>query len=105
MENIMNIATQYKEVFSLEGKSDNYGFLVFCGIIFIFLLFLIVYLSCESAKIKTFVFSEMDRYGYLDNLSQSKKADLYSLKMPNKKQNSNKKTDKRSKRAPVKKKR
>ena len=105
MENLTNIATQYKLVFSLEGKMDNLGFLILSGITIVYILLLILYFTIGTTSIKNFIFKEMENNGYdLKAINKNKRSGNKADETVNVKKKIYPKKGKKGKRAPPKKK-
>ena len=83
----------YKLVFSLKGKLNNIGFLIFSILVISHIPLLIYFFNKGIKPIKNYVFNEMKKYGYIKdkNLKKSKNKKNHSAPPKNKNNNNQKK--------------
>ena len=82
----------YKLVFSLKGKLNNIGFLIFSILVISHIPLLIYFFNKGIKPIKNYVFNEMKKYGYIkDKNLKSKNKKNHSSPPKNKNNNNQKK--------------
>ena len=62
----IGVSRCYNLVFSLNNKSDNLGFIIFCFLILIYFIAIIVQIKKGIKKVSDFIYNEMIKYGYIE---------------------------------------
>ena len=62
----IGVSRCYNLVFSLNNKSDNLGFIIFCFLILIYFIAIIVQIKKGIKKVSDFLYNEMIKYGYIE---------------------------------------
>ena len=82
-----NIAVMkcYNLVFSIKNKFENYGFIIFTILVFLHIPFFIYYFIFNITPIKKFIFTEMNKFHYFNNINNPTKKDKKKMKFKKKK--------------------
>ena len=82
-----NIAVMkcYNLVFSFKNKFENYGFIIFTILVFLHIPFFIYYFIFNITPIKKFIFTEMSKFHYCNNINNPPKKDKRKTKFKRKK--------------------
>ena len=62
----IGVSRCYNLVFSLNNRSDNLGFIIFCFLILIYFIAIIVQIKKGIKKVSDFLYNEMIKYGYIE---------------------------------------
>ena len=65
----------YNLVFSFKNKFENYGFLIFTILVFLHIPFFVYYFIFNIIPIKKYIFSEMSKFNYCNNINNPPKKD------------------------------